>query len=96
MQEAVFKNPEGNYAGRLIEEVGLKGKRVGGMEFSTQHANFLVNIDNGTFQDAIFLIQEAQKKVYDKFSIWLECEIIILDERYMNIQTSSIYKAIKI
>jgi len=78
-----FKNPVGDYAGRLIEEVGLKGKRVGGMEFSTEHANFLVNIDNGTFDDAIFLIQEAQKKVYDKFEIKLECEIKILDIRYM-------------
>ena len=78
-----FKNPVGDYAGRLIEEVGLKGKRVGGMEFSTEHANFLVNIDNGTFDNAIFLIQEAQKKVYDKFEIKLECEIKILDIRYM-------------
>ena len=79
-----FKNPDGDYAGRLIEEVGLKGKRVGGMEFSTKHANFLVNIDNGSFDDAIFLIQEAKKRVYAKFSISLECEIIILDKRYMD------------
>lgn len=78
-----FKNPKGDYAGRLIEEVGLKGFRVGGMEFSSQHANFLVNIENGTFDEAIFLIQEAQKRVYDRFKIWLECEITILDEKYM-------------
>jgi len=79
-----FKNPEGDYAGRLIEAVGLKGKRVGGMEFSTQHANFLVNTDNGNFKDAIYLIQEAQKKVYTEFKIWLECEIVVLDERFIN------------
>jgi len=78
-----FKNPDGDYAGRLIEAVGLKGKRVGGMEFSTQHANFLVNTDNGNFDDAIYLIMEAQKKVYEAFDIWLECEILILDKRYM-------------
>lgn len=78
-----FKNPEGDYAGRLIETVGLKGKRVGGMEFSTVHANFLVNADNGSFDDAIYLIQEAQKRVYDEFKIWLECEIVVLDERFM-------------
>lgn len=78
-----FKNPEGDYAGRLIEAVGLKGKRVGGMEFSTVHANFLVNTGSGTFDDAIFLIQEAQKRVYKEFAIWLENEIIVLDKRYM-------------
>jgi UDP-N-acetylmuramate dehydrogenase len=78
-----FKNPEGDYAGRLIEAVGLKGKRVGGMEFSTEHANFLVNCGGGIFEDAIFLIEEAQKRVYDKFGISLECEVVILDKRYL-------------
>ena len=74
-----FKNPEGDYAGRLIEEVGLKGYRVGAMEFSQKHANFLVNNGGGVFGDAIFLIKEAQKRVYEKFKIKLECEIVILD-----------------
>lgn len=79
-----FKNPQNDYAGRLIEAVGLKGKRVGDMEFSTIHANFLVNHGNGNFDDAIYLVQEAQKRVYEAFEIWLECEIIILDERFMS------------
>ena len=74
-----FKNPENNYAGRLIESVGLKGKRVGSMEFSTKHANFLVNQGDGNFKDAITLINEAQKRVFDTFGIKLELEIIILD-----------------
>ncbi len=78
-----FKNPVGDYAGRLIESVGLKGYRVGGMEFSGAHANFLVNTDHGSFDDAIFLVQEAQKRVYEQFGIWLENEIIVLDTRYM-------------
>ncbi|MBU1928180.1 UDP-N-acetylmuramate dehydrogenase [bacterium] len=78
-----FKNPENDYAGRLIEAVGLKGLRVGDMEFSTEHANFLVNYKDGTFEDAIYLIQEAQKRVFEKFNIWLECEVAVLDERYM-------------
>jgi len=78
-----FKNPEGDYAGRLIEAVGLKGNRVGGMEFSSEHANFLVNHGDGNFDDAIFLIQEAQRKVFKEFGIWLQCEIVILDKRYM-------------
>ncbi|WP_373001148.1 UDP-N-acetylmuramate dehydrogenase [Sulfurimonas sp.] len=79
-----FKNPQGDYAGRLIEAVGLKAKRVGGMEFSSEHANFLVNCGNGVFEDAITLIKEAQKNVLDKFGIFLECEVMILDKRYMN------------
>ncbi len=74
-----FKNPEGDYAGRLIEAVGLKGKRVGDMEFSTTHANFLVNHGDGTFEDALYLIDEAKKRVFKEFSIQLECEIIILE-----------------
>jgi UDP-N-acetylmuramate dehydrogenase len=78
-----FKNPPNDYAGRLIEAVGLKGVRVGDMEFSKVHANFLVNNGSGKFDDAISLIKEAQKRVYKKFDIWLECEIVILDKRYM-------------
>ena len=78
-----FKNPEGDYAGRLIEAVGLKGKRVGGMEFSSEHANFLVNQGDGNFDDAIYLIKEAQRRVFKEFNIWLECEIVILDKSYM-------------
>ncbi|ADN08152.1 UDP-N-acetylmuramate dehydrogenase [Sulfurimonas autotrophica] len=74
-----FKNPEGDYAGRLIEAVGLKGKKVGNMEFSTEHANFLVNHGGGTFEDAVYLINEAQKRVFEEFGIKLELEIIILD-----------------
>jgi len=75
-----FKNPPNDYAGRLIEAVGLKGKKVGDMAFSTQHANFLVNYGNGTFEDAIFLIQEAKKRVKEHFNIDLECEIQILEK----------------
>lgn len=78
-----FKNPPGDYAGRLIEAVGLKGERVGAMEFSQVHANFLVNNGGGIFDDAIYLIQEAQRRVYTEFAIWLECEIIVLDDRFM-------------
>ncbi|MCD6259803.1 MAG: UDP-N-acetylmuramate dehydrogenase [Helicobacteraceae bacterium] len=74
-----FKNPSGDYAGRLIEAVGLKGKRKGAMEFSSVHANFLVNHGGGSFEDAIYLIEEAKKKVLENFQILLECEIEILE-----------------
>jgi len=81
-----FKNPPGDYAGRLIEAVGLKGKRVGDMEFSTEHANFLVNHGDGKFDDAIELIQEAQKRVKEEFGILLECEVIVLEKDYQSKQ----------
>ena len=78
-----FKNPQGDYAGRLIEAVGLKGVKKGDMSFSLEHANFLVNSGDGKFEDAMYLIQEAQKRVKEKFNIKLECEIIILDKSYL-------------
>lgn len=75
-----FKNPPGDYAGRLIEAVGLRGKRVGAMAFSDVHANFLVNYGGGTFDDALFLIKEAQDKVLENFGIVLQCEVVILGD----------------
>ena len=74
-----FKNPEGDYAGRLIEAVGLKGVLRGNMCFSNEHANFLVNNGSGKFEDAMWLIKEAQKRVKAEFDISLECEIVILN-----------------
>lgn len=74
-----FKNPKNDYAGRLIEAVGLKGKRIGDMQFSEVHANFLVNLGEGTFQDAIKLILLAEKKVFEAFNISLEREIVVID-----------------
>lgn len=73
-----FKNPKGDYAGRLIEKVGLKGFLKGGMCFSLKHANFLVNEKNGTFEDAIYLIHEAKRRVFEEFGIRLEEEIMVV------------------
>ncbi len=72
-----FKNPKGDFAGRLIEAVGLKGYKIGDMEFSNTHANFLVNHGNGTFDEAISLINLAKQKVKEEFDIELEEEIIV-------------------
>lgn len=72
-----FKNPQGDYAGRLIEAVGLKGFEKGDMSFSNQHANFLVNKGKGTFEEALFLIQLAQQRVKEQFDVELETEITI-------------------
>ena len=73
-----FKNPKVHSAGYLIEKVGLKGYTVGGMAFSSIHANFLVNMGGGTYDEAIKLISLAQEKVKKEFDIELECEIVIL------------------
>ena len=72
-----FKNPKGDFAGRLIEAIGLKGLRQGDMSFSELHANFLVNYGNGSFEDAVYLIEVAKKKIKEQFNIDIEEEIII-------------------
>ncbi|GGD41515.1 UDP-N-acetylenolpyruvoylglucosamine reductase [Malaciobacter pacificus] len=72
-----FKNPKGDFAGRLIQEVGLKGEPKGGMSFSQEHANFLVNNGDGTFEDAVYLINEAKKRVKEQFNIDIQEEVII-------------------
>lgn len=73
-----FKNPPENFAGKLLDVSGLKGYRVGDMAFSHTHANFLVNLGNGTFEDATSLINLAKKKVFENSGINLELEIKIV------------------
>ncbi len=79
---SVFKNPQGDYAGRLIEAVGLKGKQIGNVGFSKIHANFLVNYGDGEFKDAVSLINEAKYKVKNRFGIDLKLEVVILDKNF--------------
>lgn len=73
-----FKNPQGHYAGKLIEEVGFKGKAVGNMAFSEVHANFLVNRGGGTYEEAVELIARVKEAVFQRFGIKLEEEIRLL------------------
>lgn len=73
-----FKNPQGDYAGRLLEEAGMKGYRIGDMAFSEVHANFLVNLGDGKVEDALELIELAQKKVIEKSKVKLELEVKIV------------------
>lgn len=75
---SAFKNPKGDYAGRLIDAVGLKGVKKGAMGWSEVHANFLVNYGGGVFKDAKYLIDLAQKRVFEEFGIMLKEEIRIL------------------
>ncbi|NPA80623.1 MAG: UDP-N-acetylmuramate dehydrogenase [Thermotogae bacterium] len=73
----MFKNPPGDYAGRLIDMAGLKGFRIGGVKVSEKHANFFIN-EGGTADDAIRLIEHVRERVFEVFGIQLEVEIEIL------------------
>ncbi|NPA92340.1 MAG: UDP-N-acetylmuramate dehydrogenase [Chloroflexi bacterium] len=72
---SMFKNPPGDYAGRLIDAAGLKGTTVGDAEISTVHANFFVNKGEATAQEIWALMYLARTTVAQKFGVWLEPEI---------------------
>ena len=72
---SVFKRPEGYFAGALIEQSGLKGKRIGGAMVSEKHAGFIINYDNATTKDVTDLIKFCQDTVYEKFAVKMETEI---------------------
>ena len=77
---SVFKRPQGGYAAALIEECGLKGRRMGGAQVSEKHAGFIVNTGGATCQDVLALIGEIQKEVYEKKGIRLEPEVRMTGE----------------
>lgn len=78
---SVFRNPEGDYAGRLIEECGLKGKRIGGAMVSEKHANFIINYDNATASDVRNLIKYVHDTVLEKQKVDLIIEQELIDWR---------------
>ena len=75
---SVFKRPEGNFAGALIQQCGFKGKSVGGAQVSEKHAGFIINKSNATANDVKNLVKEIQNTVAEKTGYNLECELIIL------------------
>jgi UDP-N-acetylmuramate dehydrogenase len=77
---SIFKNPPNDYAGRLIEQCGLKGRRVGGAEVSPVHANWLVNADNATAKDFLALVEIVRAAVVERFGIRLELEVKVVGE----------------
>jgi len=77
---SMFKNPTGEKAGRLIESAGLKGKRIGNAEISTQHANFFINTGQTRAEDMKALIELAQNTVVEKYGIKLELEVELIGE----------------
>jgi len=72
---SIFRNPTGDYAGRLVDEVGLKGYRIGGAQISPHHANFIVNTGNAQASDVVSLMGLMRTRVYERFGIELVPEI---------------------
>jgi UDP-N-acetylmuramate dehydrogenase len=77
---SVFRNPQGNFAGRLIEQAGLKGRRIGGAQVSEKHANFIVNAGDATAADIEGLIDEVRATVQRQFGVLLELEVRVIGE----------------
>ena len=77
---STFKRPEGYFAGKLIEDSGLRGFSVGGAAVSEKHCGFVINKGNATSSDIYNLIKHVQDKVYEDFSVKLEPEVIMLGE----------------
>ncbi|MDO3678142.1 UDP-N-acetylmuramate dehydrogenase [Paenibacillus ehimensis] len=78
---SVFRNPQGHFAAKLIEEAGLKGLRVGGAEVSPLHANFIVNTGQATAHDVLTLIEQVKTAVKEKFGVCLVPEVLVVGER---------------
>ena len=75
---STFKRPEGYFAGRLIEDAGLKGVSVGAAQVSEKHAGFLINRGGATCDDMLRLIELVQQRVREQFGVQLECEVRII------------------
>lgn len=75
---STFKNPMRQSAGHLIQQAGLCGYQIGGVQVSTKHGNFLINVGSGTCTDALLLIEHVQSVVFEQFRIKLEVEVQIL------------------
>ncbi len=77
---STFKRPEGHFAGKLIEDAGLKGYSHNGAQVSSKHSGFIINRDNAKASDVIELIQHVQKTIKDRYGVDLETEVLIVGE----------------
>ncbi len=77
---SVFKNPPGDFAGRLIDQAGMKGMTYGKAQISQRHANFIVNLGGASAADVVALIVEARKRVHAQFGVNLELEVELRGE----------------
>lgn len=76
---STFKRPEGHFAGKLIEDCGLKGYRIGGAQVSEKHAGFVINAGGATCQDVVQLMEYIEQQVYQRFAIRLEREVRVIE-----------------
>ena len=76
---SIFKNPAGHFAGKIIEQAGLKGFTVGGASISTHHANFIVTQPGATASDVLAVLEITREKIHLKEGLRLETEIQILE-----------------
>jgi UDP-N-acetylenolpyruvoylglucosamine reductase len=81
----IFKNPLGNSAGRLIDESGLKGERVGDAEVSTTHANFIVNRGRATGADVLELVRRVRARVRQLKGVELEPEVLLYGKKWKDV-----------
>ena len=81
---SVFKNPENNYAAKLIDDMGLKGFKIGGAEISTMHSNFIINTSSASSKDIYELITVIQQKVLQNKGIYLQPEVRMIGFDYPN------------
>jgi len=81
----LFKNPLNGHAGKLIDGLGLKGRRVGAVEVSNIHANFIVNHGGGTATDALALARQVRDEVRARAGIELEPEVLLLGAKWEDV-----------
>ena len=72
---STFKRPEGYFAGKLIQDAGLKGYTVGGAQVSEKHSGFVINRGGATAEEVVFLIKQVQKKVMKQFNVMMQPEV---------------------
>ncbi len=77
-----FKNPQGVSAGRLIDQAGLKGTRIGDAQVSERHANFIVNMGRASCDDVLSLMEHIQRRVHSQFGVLLEPEVRMIGEQW--------------
>lgn len=78
---SIFRNPLPQYAGRLIEDAGLKGYHIGGAKISEMHGNFIVNTGHATAEDVLNVIQYVKEKVYQLYQVKMETEVEIIGRK---------------
>ena len=81
---SVFKNPKNNFAAKLIDDMGLKGFKIGGAEISTMHSNFIINNSSASSRDIYELITVIQQKILQNKGIYLQPEVRMIGFDYPN------------